>query len=228
MAYTIITLGNYDYHHVYQLLVDESLDPRKILQELTNFYYAKYYQQLLKDHQFEHDLKAAQEQLQEFQHIADKLQSKVDHWSSLKQPEKGQYSAVISKQYNHQLRLIWNRFQESSIIRYDYQNLRNYNKLSWKTFGKRVQKVMSIINALKDQPDLATSRYAQANFNLAKTLYQLHNHWHDFIEACDNPLITPTTVQIVPTQEFIQQADYNPNEDSFQAPIADFYDPYDY
>lgn len=228
MTYTIVTLGEYDTHHVYQLLVNDALNAKNILQKLTNFYYDRYYQQLVEADQFNRDLERCQSQIEDLQSMADTLAPKLDHWSTLEQPAKGQYSASISQQYNHQLRLMWNQFQESLIIRYDNQHLHNYSKLSWKTFGGHVQKAVNIINGLKTNPEQALRNYAQISFNLPQMLAQRSNHWSDFIKSCDNPLITETTVQIIPTQEYIQQAEYKPNHDPAHAPIVDCYDPYDF
>lgn len=228
MVYTIVTLGNYETNHVYQLLVDDALNTEEILQKLTDFYYHRYYQQLVAADQFNRDLNRCQGQLADLQHLADTLAPKIEYWSALEQPAKGQYSASISQQYNHQLRRMWVQFQKSPIIRYDYQHLRNDSKLFWKTFGDHVQKAVNIINGLKTNPEQALRNYAQVSFNLPQMLAQRSNHWSDFIKSCDNPLITETTVQIIPTQEYIQQAEYKPNHDPAQAPIVDCYDPYDF
>lgn len=228
MVYTIVTLGNYEPDHVYQLLIDDALNTDEILQKLTDFYYRRYYQQLVAADQFNHDLNRCQSQLADLQHLADTLAPKIEHWSALEQSAKGQYSASISQQYNHQLRRMWVKFQKSPIIRYDYQHLRDDSKLFWKTFGYHVQTAVKIIDGLKNNPEQALRNYAQVSFSLPKMLAQRSNHWSDFIEACDNPLITKTTVQVIPTQEFIQQVDYHLNDDQTHAPIVEVYDPYEY
>lgn len=228
MVYTIVNLGNYETDHVYQLLVDDALNTEEILQKLTEFYYHRYYQQLVAADQFNHDLNRYQGQIADLQHLADTLAPKIEHWSALEQSAKGQYSASISQQYNHQLRRMWVKFQKSPIIRYDNQHLRDDSKLFWKTFGYHVQTAVKIIDGLKNNPEQALRNYAQVSFNLPKMLAQRSNHWSDFIEACDNPLITETTVQVIPTQEVIQQVDYHLNDDPNHAPTVEVYDPYDY
>lgn len=224
MSYNIINLGNYDNNHVYRLLVDESLDSSTVLQNLTNVTYKSYRQHLIDANQFAKHLQAIQEEFNELSRLNDQLAPKLEHWQSLEQPERGHFSATISNQYNHQIRLMIDRLTSGPLRHYCYLPSLINSKVNWKTLNKHILTLDSIIAKIKDKPAVAIDNYANQTFELPEALALI-----DFGAFIDSqPGLNHTNVQLIKSAEYEYDVSYNYKVPRFHAPKIEPFDSIDY
>ena len=224
MSYNIINLGNYDNNHVYRLLVDESLDSSTILQNLTNIAYKSYRQHLIDTNQLSKHFQVIQEEFDELSRLNDQLASKLEHWQSLEQPERGHFSATISNQYNHQIRLMIDRLISGPLRYYYYVPSLINSKVNWKTLNKHILTLDSIIAKIKDKPAVAIDNYANQTFELPEALGLID--FDIFIDS--QPDINHANVQLIKSAEYEYDISYNHNVPRFHAPKIESVDSIDY